>query len=76
MLVLLVSAVPVLAEPIRPTGKPLQVRQNEVAEWQGQSTGVRDDPFNEVTGSCAVPRGPINRDWVLVLKPEKEETDK
>ena len=27
-------------------------------------------------GSCVVPRGPINQDWVLVLKPEKEETDK
>ena len=49
ILVLLVSAIPVLAEPIRPTGKPLEVRQNEVAEWRGQSTRVRDDPFNEVT---------------------------
>ena len=25
----------------------------------------------DAAGSCAVPRGPINQDWVLVLKPEK-----
>ena len=27
-------------------------------------------------GSCAVPRGPLNQDWVLVLKAEKQETAK
>ena len=25
----------------------------------------------DAAGSCAVPRGPINQDWVLVLKPKK-----
>ncbi len=30
----------------------------------------------EADGSCAVPPGPINQDWVLVLKPAKQVVDK
>jgi hypothetical protein len=31
------------------SAEPLRVRQNEVAEWRGQSSRAHVDPFNEVT---------------------------
>jgi hypothetical protein len=47
-----------------------------ISPLDGQEYPVGKPLEADPDGSCAVPRGPINQDWVLVLKPEKQVVDK